>query len=65
MLHHIEDLVQDCTNSIANALELVQSCTKPSVWWHYSLATPGWPHKVDTSLIFAALVAFQDGPVLV
>ena len=25
----IDDLVQDCSNSIANALELLQSCTKP------------------------------------
>ena len=24
--------VQDCTNSIADALELLQSCTKPSIW---------------------------------
>ena len=27
---HIDALVQDCSNSIANALELLQSCTKPS-----------------------------------
>ena len=29
--HHgyIEDLVLDCSNSIANALELLQSCTEP------------------------------------
>ena len=26
----INGLVQDCSNSIANALELLQSCTKPS-----------------------------------
>ena len=26
----IECLVQDCSNSIANALELLQPCTKPS-----------------------------------
>ena len=25
---HIDGLVQDCSNSIANALELLQSCTK-------------------------------------
>ena len=25
--------MQDCSNSIANALELPQSCTKPSIWW--------------------------------
>ena len=27
---NIDGLVQDCSNSIANALELLQSCTKPS-----------------------------------
>ena len=25
-------LVQDCSNSIANTLELLQSCSKPSIW---------------------------------
>ena len=29
---HIDVLAQDCNNSIANALELLQSCTKPPVW---------------------------------
>ena len=28
----IDGLVQDCSNSIANALELLQSCTKPSIF---------------------------------
>ena len=32
LTHHIDGLVQDCSNSIANALELLQSCTKPSIW---------------------------------
>ena len=27
---YIDGLVQDCSNAIANALELLQSCTKPS-----------------------------------
>ena len=27
----IDGLVQDCGNSIANAMELLQSCTKPSI----------------------------------
>ena len=30
---HIDDLVQDRSNSIANALELLQSCTKPPIWF--------------------------------
>ena len=29
---HIDGLAQDCSNSIANALELLQSCTKLSIW---------------------------------
>ena len=28
---YIDGLVQDCSNSTANALELLQSCTKPSI----------------------------------
>ena len=30
-LKYIDGLVEDCSNSIANALELLQSSTKPSV----------------------------------
>ena len=30
-MNYIDDLVQDCSNSIANALELLQPCTKPSM----------------------------------
>ena len=29
---YIDGLVQDCSNSIANALELLQSCTKLSIY---------------------------------
>ena len=29
----IDGSVQDCINSIALALELLQCCTKPSIWW--------------------------------
>ena len=30
---YIGGLVQDCSNSIANALELLQSCSKPSIYF--------------------------------
>ena len=30
--NHIGGLVQDCSNSSALAMELLQSCTKPSIW---------------------------------
>ena len=34
--HDSDGLVQDCSNSIANALELLQSCTKPSTLsWNF------------------------------
>ena len=29
---YIDGLVQDCSNTSANALELLQSCTKPSIY---------------------------------
>ena len=31
MVHHVDGLVQDWSNSIAKALELLQSCTKPLI----------------------------------
>ena len=31
-LYHIDGLVQDCSISIANALEILQSCTEPSIF---------------------------------
>ena len=30
--YNIDVLVQDCNNSSALAMELLQSCTKPSTW---------------------------------
>ena len=31
--YHIDGLVQACSNSIADALELLQSCAKPSIYY--------------------------------
>ena len=31
--NHADGFAQDCSNSIANALELQQSCTKPWIYW--------------------------------
>ena len=36
-LLYIDGLVQDCSNSIANALELLQSCTKPSILFIFAM----------------------------
>ena len=30
--HHVDGLAQDCSNSSALAMELLQFCTKPSIW---------------------------------
>ena len=30
---YINGLMQDCSNSSASAVELLQSCTKPSISW--------------------------------
>ena len=35
---HVHGLVQDCSNSIANALELLQSCTKPLMYISVSVS---------------------------
>ena len=46
-MHYFNGLVQACSNSIANALELLQSCTKPLIWcsfepgWRCHMASPG------------------------
>ena len=38
-MSYIDGLVQDCSNSIANALELLQSCTNPSIYrWMLNLS---------------------------
>ena len=33
--HNVDSLMQDCSNSIANALELLQFSTKPSILLHF------------------------------
>ena len=45
MLNHIDGLVQDCSNSIANALELLQPCTKPSISSCIPLHQGDIPHR--------------------
>ena len=35
--YHINGLVQDCSNSSALALELLQSYTKPSIYLGYDI----------------------------
>ena len=46
-------IVQDCSNSIANALELLQSCTKPSICTdsHCFLHSCQWKHCESNLII--------------
>ena len=45
MFKHINGLVQDCSNSSALAMELLQSCTKPWIYWF------GWSFTWITVLL--------------
>ena len=37
---HFDGLVKNCSNSIANTLELLQSCTKPSIKQYVEFCAP-------------------------
>ena len=43
---HVDGWVQDCSNSIASTLELLQSYTKPSMWSYIYLE-----YSIDTGVI--------------
>ena len=49
--YHIKSLVQDCGNSSALAMELPQSCTEPTMYYHRTwltlvqVVTLAWRHK--------------------
>ena len=56
---HIDCLVQDCSNSIVNILELLQSCTKPSICfniislccrWHGTMRSHAYVYSRDILL---------------
>ena len=49
-----DGLVQDCSNSIAKALELLQSCTKPSIF-----VTNVWSSQLDEFIQLVLRVAGQ------
>ena len=36
-IHNIDGLLQDCSNSIAYAVELLQFCNKQSIWTNEGL----------------------------
>ena len=36
--YYVDGLAQDCSNSIADALELLQSCAKPSMLFFFRIS---------------------------
>ena len=55
-IKHIYDLVPNCVNSSANALELLQSYTKPSMWYSDETA----PMKYSTSVLVLLGAWYRD-----
>ena len=55
---YIDGLAQDCSNSIANALELLQSCADTSICCACCTHHTWWRHQME---IFSALLAFCVG----
>ena len=62
---YIDGLVQDCSNSIANALELLQSCTALSLHYkglvYYQKASadalaPVWPKSSSNTMMISLQV---------
>ena len=51
IIEQINGLVQDCSISIANAMEILQSCTKPlrclRPWWDWAISR----HSADSKII--------------
>ena len=49
VLDHIDGLAQNCSNSIALAMELLQFCNKPSPWICFIPQHRGWAYCCITS----------------
>ena len=66
-LHYIDGLVQDCNNSTADALELLQFCTKLSIW-SSETAVNGccqaswWRH--DMEILSSLLALCEENPLV-
>ena len=64
-----EWLSQDCSNSIPNTLELLQSCTKPSKWQnelilkHEIITTKLITYNNDANYLFSLSSCLQRSPV--
>ena len=52
----INGLVQDCSNSIANALELLQSCTEPSIWYRHHISHGTLSEDISCQAVYSNLL---------
>ena len=56
-IDNVDGLVQDCGNSIANTLELPQSCTKPSMLsWDYTVL---WAFMMAPLRVFVVMLVTE------
>ena len=64
LLEYFHGLVQDCCNSIANALELQQSCNEPLIW--VVSAQTGMAHKMCAKFhfVFCFFISNQFSPII-
>ena len=57
-MHYVDGLAQDCSDSSAIAMELLQSCTKPSMSscarWFVK-----WSEGSDEKLIFSGIMGIN------
>ena len=61
-IYHIDGLVQDCSNSSTLAMELLQSCSKPSIWSFSSHAITADVDVVETAK--SAEMFHSDGIII-
>ena len=52
---YVDCLVQDCSISIANELEILQSCTNPLIWWRPYIWSASLELSIGLTLCFVLL----------
>ena len=64
LFYHVHSLVQDCSISIVNALEIVQSCTKPSICCVVTTLPKRWCRSTrgnrETKIVLHVLIRPND-----
>ena len=64
MINHIDAFMQDCSISIATALEILQSCSKPSIYYYLLWLTGNRPAGIFPSPAVANLNRWSPGRVV-